>query len=93
MDYILHISELSGLSNCRYVAHQSDRQGKNAPKGYIALQEMTPEIAHIHRPIGRPHNGILWMHSDPSPQNLKIFFSNAHFNQCRTPINATFGQP
>ena len=32
-----------GLANCRYVAHQSDRQGQNAPKGYIARQEMTPE--------------------------------------------------
>ena len=50
---------------------------------------MTPEIAHIH--IGRLHNGMLWMQSDPSPQNLKIFFSGAHFNQFRAPINATFG--
>ena len=33
------------------------------------------------------------MQSDPSPQNLKIIFSGAHFNQCRAPINATFGQP
>ena len=39
---------MSGLANCRYVAHQSDRQGQNAPKGYFARQEMTPEIAHIH---------------------------------------------
>ena len=82
---------LAGLANCRYVAHQSDRQGKNAPKGYIERQEMTPEIAHIH--IGRLHNGMLWMQSDPSPQNLTIFFSGAHFNQCSAPINATFGQP
>ena len=54
------------------VAHQSDRQGENAPKGYIARQEMTPEIAHIQ--IGRLHNGMLWMQSDPNPHNLKYFF-------------------
>ena len=68
----------TGLANCCYVAHQSDRQGKNAPKGYIERQEMTPEIAHIH--IGRLHNGMLWMQSDPSPQNLTKKFSGAHFN-------------
>ena len=81
--YFLHFLKrkylTSGLANCRYVAHKSDRQGQNAPKGYIARQEMTPEIAHIH--IGRLHNGMLWMQSDPCPQNLKIFFSGAHFNQ------------
>ena len=45
-----------GLANCRYVAHQSARQGKNAPKGYIAREKMTPKIAHIH--IGKVHNGM-----------------------------------
>ena len=47
----------SGLVNCRYVAHQSDMQGQNTPKGYIARQEMTPEIANIH--VGRLHNKIV----------------------------------
>ena len=27
------MKELTGLANCCYVAHQSDIQGKNAPKG------------------------------------------------------------
>ena len=48
---------IPGLANCRYVAHQSDTQAQNAPKGYIARQEMTPEIAHIH--IGRLQNGMI----------------------------------
>ena len=48
-----------GLANCRYVAHQSARQGKNAPKGYIVWEKMTPKIAHIHIHIGRVHNGML----------------------------------
>ena len=47
----------SGLANCRYVAHQSDRQRQNAPRAYIARQEMTPEIANIH--IGRLHNKMV----------------------------------
>ena len=60
----------SGLANCRYVTHQSDRQGQNAPKGYIARQEMTAEIAHIH--VGKLQSGMLWMHSDPSPQLTQV---------------------
>ena len=48
---------IAGLANCRYVAHQSDRQGQNAPKGYIARQEMTPEIANIH--VGRLHKEMV----------------------------------
>ena len=82
---------LSTLANCRYVAHKSDRQGQNSPKGYHAPQERTPEIAHIH--VGRPHNGIVWMQSDLRPQSLYTVFSGAYFNQCRAPITPTFGQP
>ena len=37
-----------GLAYCRYVAHQSDIQCQNAPKGYIAPQGITREIIHIH---------------------------------------------
>ena len=75
----------------RYVAHQSDRQGQNAPNGYIAQQEMTPEIAHIH--VDRLQNEFVRMQNDPSHHRLHTFFSGAHFKQCRAPINATFGQP
>ena len=56
----------SGLANCRYVAHQGDRQ--NAPRGYIARQEMT----NIH--VGRLHNKMVWMQSDPSPHSLHTVF-------------------
>ena len=45
--FTILLPSTTGLANCRYVAHQSDRQGLNAPKGYFARQEMTPEIAHI----------------------------------------------
>ena len=82
----------AGLTNCRYVAHQSDTQGQIAPKGYIARQEMTPEIAHcIH--VGRLQNEMVWMQSDLSPHRLHTVFFWCHFNQCRAPIKATFGQP
>ena len=47
-NYTLFNNDKAGLANCRSVAHQSDRQGENAPKGYVARQEMTPEIAQIH---------------------------------------------
>ena len=71
--FILKITPTSsGLANCRYVAHQSDTQGQNAPKGYIARQEMTPEIAHIH--LGWLQNGMIWMQSDPSPHTLHTVF-------------------
>ena len=43
-----YTNTIPGLANCRYVAHQSDRQAQNAPKGYIGRQEMTPEIAHMY---------------------------------------------
>ena len=51
------LETVAGLANCRYVAHQIDRKGQNAPKGYIARQEMTPEIANIH--VGRVHNEMV----------------------------------
>ena len=66
-------SMYSGLANCRYVAHQSDTQGQNAPKGFITRQEITPEIAHIH--VGGLQNGMIWMQSDLSPQRLHTVFS------------------
>ena len=69
---MLVLGRRTGLANCRYVAYQSDRQGQNAPKGHIARQEMTPEIAHIH--VDRLQNGIVWMHSDPSHHRLHSFF-------------------
>ena len=56
MDAILWGEPPSGLANCRYVAHQSDRQSQIAPKSYIVRQEMTPEIAHVH--VDRLQNGI-----------------------------------
>ena len=85
--------DFTGQANCHYIAHQSDRQSQNAPKGYIARQEMTLEIAHIGLHIGRLHNCMLWMHIEPSPHRLRTFFSGAYFNKCRAPINATFGRP
>ena len=68
----VHDAQIAGLANCRYVAHQSYRQGKHAPKGYIARQEMTLEIAHIH--IGRLHNGMLWMQWIQVLKIWKYFF-------------------
>ena len=72
----------SGLANCRYVAHQSDRQGQNKPKGYIGRQDMTPEIAHMY--VNRLQNGIVsWimndmMQNDPNHDHIhrlhKVFF-------------------
>ena len=61
----------AGLANCRYVEHQSDRHGQNAPKGHIARQEMT-EIAHIH--VDRLQNGIVWLQSDASHHRLHTVF-------------------
>ena len=63
---------LTRLANCHYVVHQSDRQGPNAPKGYIVRQEMTPEIAHIH--VGRLQNGMIWMQINLSPHRLHTVF-------------------
>ena len=33
---------------CRYVAHQSDKQGQNVPKGYNARQKIVPKVTHRH---------------------------------------------
>ena len=47
----LKIWKHTWLRRHRKCGKKSDRQGQNAPKGYIAQQEMTPEIAHKH--VGR----------------------------------------
>ena len=84
----------TGLANCRYVAHQSDRQGQNATKGYSLLREKKwLEIAHIH--VDRVQNRIVWMQSDPRLHrpHTGFFLLPILISVCRAQINATFGQP
>ena len=37
------MSKITGLAKCHYVKNESNTQGQNASKGYIAQQEITPE--------------------------------------------------
>ena len=87
-----YFSASTGLANCHYVARQSDRQGKNAPGGFIARQEMTPEVVHIH--IDRLHNRIVWMQSDLSPHRLytvsRCGYRGGHSGRAPTPFCPKF---
>ena len=66
--------------------------GPRFTKGYIARQEMTPEIPHIH--VGRLQNGMVYNRYKVIQVLIDCtqFFSGAHFIQYKATINATFGQ-